>query len=411
MVNLLADCGLSHHLTAISRPFLSARLSLSLPLYTMPAMATSLSIAVRLFTPKPLSFFSKPIANPSNLSFSSPISFQRIKTKAQIQPQDQISLSNASSPSLNSTLPPKLVEIISLFQSVPDPKTRYQQLLHYGTRLPPLDSQFKTDANRVQGCVSQVWVRAFKDPQEGDNGADPVVRFEADSDSQLTKGIAALLVFGLSGSPVSSIVRLMPDFIDLLGIRQSLSPSRNSGMLNMLKLMQRKALELAIQENSGNFDGPGSKDLFSGTNSDEIEGKLDNKVNSNGKDVNLGGIEGTDVVSSFNGDGASVHIEEKLPSSSGEFGGRKERIKDKLEKKLSPVELNIDDVSHLHKGHAAMIGNNSNGETHFNVRIVSKEFEGKSLVKRHRLVYDLLKEELNSGLHALSIDAKTPSEV
>ncbi|KAF3325959.1 sufE-like protein [Carex littledalei] len=376
-------------------------------------MATSLSSAVRLFTPKPLSFFSKPIANPSNLSFSSPISFQRIKTKAQIQPQDQLSLSNASSPSLNlSLLPPKLVEIISLFQSVPDPKTRYQQLLHYGTQLPPLDSHFKTDANRVQGCVSQVWVRAFKDPQEGDNGADPVVRFEADSDSQLTKGIAALLVFGLSGSPVSSIVRLTPDFIDLLGIRQSLSPSRNSGMLNMLKLMQRKALELAIQENSGNFDDPGSKDLISGTKSDEIEGKLDNKeVNSNGKDVNLDGIEGTDVVSSFNGGDASVHIEEKLASSSGEFGGRKERIRDKLEKKLSPVELNIEDVSHLHKGHAAMIGNNSNGETHFNVRIVSKEFEGKSLVKRHRLVYDSLKEELNSGLHALSIDAKTPSEV
>jgi BolA-like protein 1 len=306
-----------------------------------------------------------------------------------------------------------LVEIISLFQSVPEPKTRYQQLLHYGTQLPPLDSQFKTEANRVHGCVSRVWVRAFKDPQEGVIGAEPVVRFEADSDSQLTKGIAALLVFGLSGSPVSSIVRVTPDFIDLLGIRQSLSPSRNSGMLNMLKLMQRKALELATQsENLGTFDDPGSKDLVSSVNSNEIGGKLDHKeVSSNGKDVKSGGIEETDVVSSLNGDNASVRdMEEKLESSSGEFGGRKERIRDKLEKSLSPVELQIEDISHLHKGHAAMIGH-SNGETHFNVRIISKEFEGKSLVKRHRLVYDLLREELNSGLHALSIDAKTPSEV
>lgn len=245
------------------------------------------------------------------------------------------------------------------------------------------------------------------------NGAEPVVRFEADSDSQLTKGIAALLVFGLSGSPVSSIVRVTPDFIDLLGIRQSLSPSRNSGMLNMLKLIQRKALELASQsDNSGNFDDPGSKGSVFGANLNEIGGKPDHKeVSSNGKDVNLGGIEETNMVSSLNGDGASVHvIEEKLESSNGEFGGRKERIRDKLEKSLSPVELQIEDISHLHKGHAAMIGN-SNGETHFNVRIVSKEFEGKSLVKRHRLVYDLLREELNSGLHALSIDAKTPAEV
>jgi BolA-like protein 1 len=269
-----------------------------------------------------------------------------------------------------------------------------------------------TEANRVHGCVSRVWVRAFKDPKEGDHGAEPVVRFEADSDSQLTKGIAALLVFGLSGSPVSSIVRVTPDFIDLLGVRQSLSPSRNSGMLNMLKLMQRKALELATQsENSGNFDDLGSKDLVSGVSSNEIGGKLDHKgVSYNGKDVNLGGIEETNVDSSLNGSGASIRdMEEKLESSSAEFGGRKDRIREKLEKSLSPVELQIEDISHLHKGHAAMIGQ-SNAETHFNVRIVSEEFQGKSLVKRHRLVYDLLREELNCGLHALSIDAKLPSE-
>ncbi|KAI4964087.1 hypothetical protein ZWY2020_008405 [Hordeum vulgare] len=90
-------------------------------------------------------------------------------------------------------------------------------------------------------------------------------------------------------------------------------------------------------------------------------------------------------------------------------GGRKERIRDKLERGLSLVELKIEDISHQHKGHAVVAG--SYGETHFNVLVVSREFEGKSMLKRHRVAYDLLQDELKSGLHALSIDAKTPSEV
>jgi stress-induced morphogen len=90
-------------------------------------------------------------------------------------------------------------------------------------------------------------------------------------------------------------------------------------------------------------------------------------------------------------------------------GGRKERIRQNLARGLSPVELKIEDISHQHRGHAGVAG--SDGETHFNVRVVSKEFEGKSMLKRHRAVYDLLQDELKSGLHALSIDAKTPSEV
>jgi BolA-like protein 1 len=90
-------------------------------------------------------------------------------------------------------------------------------------------------------------------------------------------------------------------------------------------------------------------------------------------------------------------------------GGRKERIRGSLERVLLPAELEIDDISHLHKGHAGVAG--SNGETHFNVWIVSNEFEGKSMLKRHRAIYDPLQDELKTGLHALSIDEKTSSEV
>ncbi|KAL5813567.1 hypothetical protein ACOSQ4_024208 [Xanthoceras sorbifolium] len=77
----------------------------------------------------------------------------------------------------------------------------------------------------------------------------------------------------------------------------------------------------------------------------------------------------------------------------------------RMETKLKSIE----DVSHQHAGHAGVKG--SEGETHFNVRIVSPNFEGQSLVKRHRMVYGALADELQSGLHALSIVAKTPQEV
>ncbi|WVZ14694.1 hypothetical protein V8G54_012260 [Vigna mungo] len=88
---------------------------------------------------------------------------------------------------------------------------------------------------------------------------------------------------------------------------------------------------------------------------------------------------------------------------------RANRIRTKLQSALEATVLEVDDVSHQHAGHAAVRGS-SDTETHFNVKIVSSKFEGQSLVKRHRLVYDLLADELQSGLHALSIVAKTPNE-
>ncbi|XVF03562.1 hypothetical protein REPUB_Repub05bG0004400 [Reevesia pubescens] len=279
-------------------------------------------------------------------------------------------------------LPPKLQETIKLFQSVEEPKAKYEQLMFYGKNLKPLDNHFKTKENKVEGCVSQVWVRAYLDE-------DKNVVYEADSDSVLTKGLAALLVNGLSGRPVQEVLRVSPDFAVLLGLQQSLTPSRNNGFLNMLKLMQRKALELLIEAEKGNNG--------SSSNGQVVNDGLNSQVDSSEKPVE------NSVLDSKVDDNSSVE-----ESSSG-LGGRGMRIKEKLERELSPVVLEVEDVSYQHAGHAGVRG--SNGETHFNLRIVSKEFEGKSLVKRHRLIYGLLDEELQSGLHALSIVAKTPSEV
>lgn len=326
-------------------------------------------------------------SKPTKLTFFRSITIERISTKSVSATPVGAASSESSSASLQpiEELPPKLQEIVKLFQAVEQPKAKYEQLLFYGKNLKPLDTQYKTSENKVQGCVSQVWVRAYFDSEKN-------VIFEADSDSVLTKGLAALLVQGLSGRPVEEIIKVSPDFAVLLGLQQSLTPSRNNGFLNMLKLMQKKALQLYVEaEKSANL---GQNEL-SNASSTEASSQS-HGVNGNGN------VES--VVAEVSGNNITVGA-----GDDGVLRSRGMRIKEKLEKELRPVELEVEDISHQHAGHAGIIG--SDGETHFNLKVVSKEFEGKSLVKRHRMIYGLLEDELQNGLHALSIVAKTPSEV
>ncbi|ONH99445.1 hypothetical protein PRUPE_6G029600 [Prunus persica] len=388
--------------------------------------SSSISSSFRLFTAKLPSSIINPKAllasspkHPNLSFFKRPITFERIPTisssklpsaSASASAAASAASSASSSMSLQSIeeLPPKLQEIVKLFQSVQESKAKYEQLLFYGKNLKPLDDQFKTKQNKVEGCVSQVWVRAYLD-------SDKNVYFEADSDSVLTKGLAALLVNGLSGRPVDEVLRVSPDFAVLLGLQQSLTPSRNNGFLNMLKLMQKKAYELLVEEENGVSSsnlGAKSENSFKkvefGLNSEvggENNSTLGSKVDGGIEDLGVGlgskeDIKQLELV-------PSVTNEDE--SNSGDLGSRGKRIKERLERGLSPIELEVEDISYQHAGHAGVRG--SDGETHFNVKVVSKEFEGKSLVKRHRLIYGLLQEELQSGLHALSIVAKTPSEL
>eukprot|EP01102_Stenamoeba_stenopodia_P005471 TRINITY_DN1615_c0_g1_i5.p1 TRINITY_DN1615_c0_g1~~TRINITY_DN1615_c0_g1_i5.p1 ORF type:complete len:109 (+),score=18.09 TRINITY_DN1615_c0_g1_i5:168-494(+) len=86
------------------------------------------------------------------------------------------------------------------------------------------------------------------------------------------------------------------------------------------------------------------------------------------------------------------------------------RLQTKITQALNPVSLNIVDESHKHAGHVAMQGKHA-AESHFNLEIVSQAFEGKSLLARHRMIHDLLADELKTSIHALSLKTKTPTEI
>jgi cysteine desulfuration protein SufE len=137
-------------------------------------------------------------------------------------------------------LPPALAKIVQRFQRASDPKRRYEQLIWYAQKLPEFPETGKIPENKVPGCVSQVYVTA--------NLQDEKVLFQGDSDSQLTKGLLALLIEGLNGLTPTEIIKLTPDFIQETGLNVSLTPSRANGFYNIFKTMQKKALECKLEK-------------------------------------------------------------------------------------------------------------------------------------------------------------------
>ncbi|KPQ40697.1 MAG: cysteine desulfuration protein SufE [Phormidium sp. OSCR] len=138
-------------------------------------------------------------------------------------------------------LPPELDKMVRRFQRASDPKRRYEQLLWLAKKLPEMPDAEKIPENKVQGCVSQVYVTARLD----DAGK---VCFNGDSDAQLTKGLLAFLIRGTEGLNPEEIVKLAPDFIQETGLQASLTPSRANGFYNIFKTMKQKALVLAAGE-------------------------------------------------------------------------------------------------------------------------------------------------------------------
>jgi len=123
--------------------------------------------------------------------------------------------------------------IIEEFAFFGDWTERYQYLIDLGRKLPAFPDDLKTDAHKVHGCQSLVWLVAEGDAQN--------LRFRAISDSAIVSGLIALLLRVYSGRPAREILDTEPRFVEALGLARHLSPTRNNGLAAMLKTIKEYA--------------------------------------------------------------------------------------------------------------------------------------------------------------------------
>ena len=125
-------------------------------------------------------------------------------------------------------------EIIEEFNDFDDWMDRYQMLIDLGNDLAPLDDKYKTDGNLIDGCQSRVWVQC--------DLVDGRMQLRAESDALIVKGIVALLLRVLSGKTPQEIIDADLYFIDRIGLREHLSPTRANGLLAMIKQIRIYAM-------------------------------------------------------------------------------------------------------------------------------------------------------------------------
>ncbi|HNW97470.1 MAG TPA: SufE family protein [Bacteroidales bacterium] len=125
-------------------------------------------------------------------------------------------------------------EIINEFGQFDEWLDKYNYLIELGKTLPLIDEQYKTEQYVISGCQSKVWLHAtYKDGK---------IFFEADSDAIITKGIVGLLIRVLSGQTPVDILNSNLEFVDQIGLREHLSPTRSNGLTSMIKQMKLYAL-------------------------------------------------------------------------------------------------------------------------------------------------------------------------
>ena len=131
-------------------------------------------------------------------------------------------------------------EIIEEFSALDDWMDKYQLLIDIGSEQEPLAEQYKTEQNLIDGCQSRVWLQA--------DYADGIITFSAESDALIVKGIVALLIRVLSGHTPQEILKADLYFIQEIGLKEHLSPTRSNGLLAMVKQMRMYALAFSEKQ-------------------------------------------------------------------------------------------------------------------------------------------------------------------
>ena len=125
-------------------------------------------------------------------------------------------------------------EVIEEFSELDDWMDRYQLLIDLGNEQAPLDEQYKNEQTLIEGCQSRVWLQA--------DYTDGLVHFQAESDALIVKGIISLLIQVVSGHTPDEILDSDLYFIERIGLKEHLSPTRSNGLLAMVKQMRMYAL-------------------------------------------------------------------------------------------------------------------------------------------------------------------------
>ena len=131
-------------------------------------------------------------------------------------------------------------EVVAEFSDFDDWMDKYQMLIDLGNDLEPLDDKYKTEQNLIDGCQSRVWLQC--------DMVDDRLVFTADSDALIVKGIIALLIQVLSNHTPKEILDADLYFIDKIGLREHLSPTRSDGLLAMVKQIKAYALAYEVKE-------------------------------------------------------------------------------------------------------------------------------------------------------------------
>lgn len=131
-------------------------------------------------------------------------------------------------------------EVIEEFSDFSDWMDKYQYLIDLGNEQQPLDNRYKTESNLIDGCQSRVWLQAdYKDGK---------IELTAESDALIVKGIIALLIRVLGGHTPDEILGAELYFIDRIGLKEHLSPTRSNGLLAMIKQIRLYALAFKTKE-------------------------------------------------------------------------------------------------------------------------------------------------------------------